>query len=150
MRWFRRGDGSGQPTPSCWLWQFDEQERPCSGRLEAFHFFGRQRIRNALWPLLRGVVPQDCLDDLIELAEWDSRNAGPGCEGHHRRLDNQATPGLHIPAAALPLQVIAFTLDWGLELEAERRFDQTEATFGEVVDVRSNLLERYWGLAHAA
>jgi hypothetical protein len=127
-------EAAGQPLrlydggPACWLKQHDPLDRPCSGDLEAFHFFSRQRIRNILRPqlvtdlLTPGAIDQLVVDDLVELAEWDPRNGGPDCTGHHRRLDNQATPGLKLPALAVPAQTRQFVLDWGLESEAERRF----------------------------
>lgn len=148
--WHRR-DG----RPSCWLWMFDDLERPCSpGRLEGVHLISRQRIRNSLAPLL---VPSDpgtaaspaallgWVDDIVEVAEWDPRNAALGCEEHHRRFDSQMTPRITVPIPALPLQMLAFILDWGLESEAERKFDSTGTTLAEAIEIRSNLLTRYWG-----
>lgn len=64
------------------------------------------------------------VDDLVELAEWDPRNGGPGCTEHHRRFDSHATPELIVPADQLPAAVIDFIRDWGLEVEAERKFRQ--------------------------
>lgn len=133
-------EGAGQPLrlydggPACWLKQHDPLDRPCSGKLEAFHFVGRQRIRNVLRPLLATDLLADgaidpLVDDLVELAEWDPRSGGPGCTGHHRRFDNHATPDLKIPAVALPSPARAFVLDWGFEMEVERKFlepDQAE------------------------
>jgi len=100
---------------SCFLAPYDPLEQPCYGRWEAFHFFGRQEVRNS--PALYGLER-----DFVELIEWDGRNAGLACEGHHRRFDSHATPGLVVPAAALPGDVVEFIYDWGLESEAERRF----------------------------
>ncbi len=134
-------EAAGQPLrlydggPACWLKQHDPLDRPCSGTLEAFHFIGRQRIRNVLrlqlttGLLADGAIDPLDVDDLVEQAEWDPRNGGPGCTGHHRRFDNHATPGLQITATALPGPVRAFVLDWGFELEVERKFlepDQAE------------------------
>lgn len=114
--------------PSCWLWGFDPLERPCSGRLEAFHFISRQRIRRILDGLLPtdvavdgGFIPID-LSELITLAEWDPRNGGPGCSGHHRRFDSHATPELRVPAEALPRHTLRFIADWGLESAAAQKF----------------------------
>lgn len=103
----------------CWLARFDPLKRPCEERFEAFHFIGRQQIRNC--PTLRGLDPE-----LIELAEWDDRNAGPGCIGHHRRYDNHADAGpgsaLVVPFEALDDELKEFIEDWGLQSEAERLF----------------------------
>lgn len=113
----------------CWLAPHDD--RPCSGRLERFHFIGRQRVRNALgallphWGLTVGVPDYD-KDALAELAEWDARNGGVACEYHHRRFDGHLTPSLKVPAASLPAHVLEFAEDWGLELEVERRFSSPE------------------------
>jgi len=115
--------------PACWLKQFDPLDRPCSGDLEAFHFIGRQQLRRALGHQLTtdafadGAI--DALDvaDLVELAEWDPRNGGPGCTGHHRRFDSHSTPGLTLRVAVLPAFVFDFLADWGLESEAQRKFD---------------------------
>lgn len=68
-------------------------------------------------PLVKAEV-----DDLILLAAWDPRNAVIGCEGHHRRFDNHATPVLVIPAPELPDHMLDFIFDWGLETQAEARF----------------------------
>ena len=57
------------------------------------------------------------------LAAWDPRNGGVGCEGHHRRYDSHLTPTLKLHAATLFDHTIDFIFDWGLESEAERRFD---------------------------
>jgi hypothetical protein len=125
------------PREACQLAQFDHRRRPCEGRLERAHLVPRQRVENAIWEALREAhiwrrqegVCDPCLmfpwerDDLILLAAWDSRNAVIGCEGHHRRLDNHVTPELRIHAAALPDHAVEFIYDWGLESEAERRFD---------------------------
>lgn len=103
----------------CWLARFDPLERPCEGKWEAIHFIGRQQIRNCA--TLRGLDPE-----LLELAEWDPRNGGAGCVEHHRRFDNHADAGpssaLIVPAAALDGEIVEFIYDWGLEIEAERRF----------------------------
>lgn len=124
----------GQPLrlydggPACWLKQFDPLDRPCSGDLEAFHFIGRQRVRNVLRrqlttdPLAAAAIDAFDIDGLVELAEWDPRNAGPGCTGHHRRFDNHATPDLKLSAVVLPAPAREFVLDWGFEVEAERKF----------------------------
>jgi hypothetical protein len=116
---------------ACWLKQHDPFDRPCSevtnGRLEVFHFVSRQAIRRVLGHTLHtgfdigGIDPAD-VEDLIELAEWDPRNAGLGCTGHHRRLDWHATPELQLPVEAVPDRVLEFVLDWGFESEAEGKF----------------------------
>ena len=100
---------------SCFLAPFDDENRYCFGKWEAFHFFGRQELRNA--PALYGLER-----DYVELIEWDGRNAGLGCEGHHRRLDRHATPTLILPRIALPDDTEEFVADYGLESLAERRF----------------------------
>lgn len=122
---------TGRP---CWLAQHDPEERECEGKLEAFHFVGRQRVRNALGALLGkptafGPIETTAwlmsnLDpaELIQLAEWDPRNAGPGCEMHHRRLDAHRMPVLEVPYEALPQQVISFAEDWGLETSLEEKY----------------------------
>jgi len=100
---------------SCFLAPFDPEERECFGRWEAFHFFGRQEVRNS--PALYGLER-----DFVELIEWDGRNAGLGCEGHHRRLDRHATPTLVLPSTVLPADVVEFATDYGLESLVDRRF----------------------------
>lgn len=116
-------------SSACWLHQHDPYHRPCGGRLEVFHFIGRQRIRNSFGALLAAELLKpipafapDDVTDLVELAEWDPRNAGPGCTLHHRRLDSHATPGLILPPATLPLPVLQFISERGLESEAGRKF----------------------------
>lgn len=101
----------------CWLRQFDERKRPCEGRIEAFHFIGRQRVRNRLLSL-----GFDSADPAILLASWDPRNAGPGCVMHHRRLDGHATPDLTVFREQLPVDVLNFAEDWGLETDLEDRY----------------------------
>jgi hypothetical protein len=135
LSWYLHGDQAPDHVlrlrdggPACWLAQFDELDRPCSGRLEVVHLIGRQRIRNILRPLLLtdlwedGAIDPVDVDDLVTLAEWDPRNAAPGCEGHHRRFDGHATPALVVPVSALPPDKLAFIGDWGFEVEAARRF----------------------------
>ena len=100
---------------SCFLAPHDDRETPCYGRFEAFHFLGRQEVRNS--PALYGLERE-----FVELIEWDPRNAGLGCEGHHRRYDSHATPGLIVPRLALPDDVEEFVEERGLESLAERRF----------------------------
>lgn len=116
-------------SPGCWLASLDPEERPCSGRLERFHFIGRQRVEHALGALLppgwevyraHGAWPDQ--GALILLAAWDSRNGGIACEHHHRRFGSHATPELAVPLDALPSHVHEFIEDWDLQLEAERRF----------------------------
>jgi hypothetical protein len=103
--------------PVCWLAPFDPQRKPCGGgtKWEAFHYIGRQAVRNC--PTLVGLDPE-----LVELAEWDPRNAGLGCVEHHRRFDSHATPELSVPYETLPTEVVEFIADWGLESECERKF----------------------------
>lgn len=140
----------------CWLAQHDETGSECEGKLEAFHYVGRQRVRNSL----RGKMPTEsacipcagtgemevevgdnltvepcvtcggtgrirlALPELIMLAEWDPRNAGPGCEGHHRRLDVHRMPRLMVAYEDLPPQVIEFARDWGLETSLEDKYER--------------------------
>ena len=115
----------------CWLAQFDPLGQPCEinarGLHEAFHFFGRQEIRDALWGAPEAWLGEmyfgsDPREEVIQLAEWDPRNGGVGCELHHRRFDSQLTPTLTVPAQALPLHVLRFAVDRGLESRGERRF----------------------------
>lgn len=101
--------------PCCWLAPHDPEGRPCAGKWEAFHFVGRQQIRNCA--TLRGIE-----QELLDLAEWDVRNGGLGCVEHHRRFDHHATPTIEVHASALPEWVVEFIFDWGLEIEAERKF----------------------------
>lgn len=101
--------------PCCWLAPFDPEHRPCGGKWEAFHFIGRQAVRNC--STLAGLDPE-----LIELAEWDCRNSGLGCVDHHRRFDNHSTPALVVLRETLPPEVEEFIADWGLDCEAERKF----------------------------
>ena len=105
----------------CWLAQFDEHERPCSGQVEAIHLIGRQRVRNVLVPLFVGVDRAD-VEDLVELAEWDHRNAMTGCTTHHRPFDSHSTPGLTVPGLALPARFLEFAEERALESDAERKF----------------------------
>jgi hypothetical protein len=118
----------------CWLTCHDDRRRPCSGRLERFHFIPRQRVENALRALLPGwglervhYAPhvdsgdfKAWRDDLILLAAWDSRNGGLGCEGHHRRLDSHLTPPLWVRYENLPDRVVHFAFDWGIEGQLDR------------------------------
>jgi len=119
----------------CWLRKHDPRRLPCSqddSQLEAFHYVSRQRIRNVLGPLLLGSQPAwsfglkqswpEIVADLLQLAEWDARNAGAGCVHHHRRLDSHATPDLTVPYEALPKRVVEFAEDWGLESALEERY----------------------------
>lgn len=115
--------------PACFLAQHDPRRRPCEGRIERFHFVGRQRARHALALLLPnrqelfaqiGELVALGLD-VIPLAEWDPRAGGLGCEGHHRRFDSHATPALIVPHHALPDHVIEWSIDYGLEAELERK-----------------------------
>lgn len=105
--------------PACWLATFDPYKRPCdnSRKWQAFHFFGKQEIRNH--PPLFGLTPEQ----FVEL-EWDPRNAGPGCVTHHYSFDNSdgRPRALVVPRAALPADVEEFALERGLQLLAERRF----------------------------
>lgn len=60
--------------------------------------------------------------ELVMLIEWDDRNAGPGCEEHHRRFDVLATPKLTVPRETVPWDVEEFIEERGFESLAERRF----------------------------
>lgn len=108
----------------CWLAQHDERRRPCEGRLERAHVISRQRVGNALGALLpwgvAGTEQWNHFADLIQLAEWDSRNAIIVCEGHHRRFDSHLTPALTVPLDRLPDHVITFAHDWGIEGQLDR------------------------------
>lgn len=105
--------------PACWLASFDPYERPCSNdrKWEAFHFFGKQEIRNH--PPLFGLTPLE----FVEL-EWDPRNGGPGCKVHHVAFDHQdgRAKALIVPRLALPGDVEEFVDERGLESLAQRRF----------------------------
>lgn len=106
--------------PVCWLAPFDPLKRPCKGRWEAFHFFGKQEVRNS--PALYGLEDPE----QMMLIEYDDRNAGPGCVEHHRRLDKQADAGpetgIVVPRLALPWDVEEFIAEYGFEILAESRF----------------------------
>lgn len=108
----------------CWLAQHDERRRPCSGPFERFHFISRQRVRHALGALLpwgaAGTEEWNHFSDLLQLAEWDPRNAEVGCEGHHRRFDSHLTPPLIVPYSALPARTIYFAFDWGIDDQLNR------------------------------
>jgi hypothetical protein len=115
-----------------WLKPFDETDSRANGRLEATHLISRTRIANTLKPQLLGTTYDEDLtpldradvDDLVQIAEWDSRNAGGlAYTARHRRFDNQATPALRVPAEALPADFLEFVDDWGFEIEACRRFE---------------------------
>lgn len=121
MRRLRPGE-----TVACWLAQYDPEERPCDHKLERFHFLGRQDVKRGLGNQLdwgfAGTEEWNNFTDLIQIAEWDSRNGGIGCEGHHRRFDSHMTPRIEVPALSLPSHVLDFVSDYGLEAEAERKF----------------------------
>jgi hypothetical protein len=106
---------------SCWLARFDPLHNECdnSRPWEAFHFVSKVEIRNCA--TLAQIDPE-----LLELAQWDVRNAGPACVNHHRRFDSLADAGpgsaITVPYETLPADVLEFIADWGLECEAERKF----------------------------
>lgn len=104
---------------ACWLAIHDPLKRPCAGHWEAFHFVGRQEIRNH--PPFFGLDPE-----IIMLIEWDPRLGGPGCVEHHRRYDKHADAGpgsaLVVPEWALPADVEECVEERGLQSIAERRF----------------------------
>jgi hypothetical protein len=110
------------PMPWCFLGQHDPRQRPCVGQIERFHFIPRQRVELAIWQALRTVVLPGEGIEIMDVAAWDPRNGGIACEGHHRRYDSHLTPELRINADVVPLHVVEFTTDYGLELEFERRF----------------------------
>jgi len=107
--------------PCCWLAPFDPLRNPCGGGMkwEAFHFISKVEIRNCA--TLAGID-----DELLELAQWDPRNAGPACVNHHRRFDHLADAGpgsaIEVPRETLPPEVEEFIAEWGLDCEAERKF----------------------------
>lgn len=106
-------------APACWLAPFDPYSRPCSNdrKWQAFHFFGKQEIRNH--PPLFGLTPED----FVEL-EWDPRNGGPGCVTHHYAFDNSdgRPKRLVVPRASLPADVEEFAEERGLQTLTESRF----------------------------
>ncbi len=87
----------------------------CAGHRQACHVIKRQRVRNHL----RGIG----LDEwCIRLAEWDPRNAVCGCsDRHHPRFDGQQMPPLVVWRHQLPVAVLEFALDYGLETALEDR-----------------------------
>lgn len=105
--------------PACWLASFDPYQRPCTNdrKWQAFHFFGKQEIRNH--PPLFGLTALE----FVEL-EWDPRNGGPGCLVHHVSFDHQdgRPKALVVPRSALPGDVEEFVDERGLESLAQRRF----------------------------
>jgi hypothetical protein len=111
---------------------FRAKDDHCEGRIEAAHWISRQRVKNALWPLLPPLW--DCAGpkeaDLIWLAEWDPRNAVPACERHHRRFDSHRMPPLVVPRDAVPDAVEEFCADWGLESELGRKCPQQKGNGG--------------------
>lgn len=119
----------------CWLRPFDTRRQPCSGKLERFHFIGRQRVRNLLWDALLYAVYAETQEifetrETIMLAEWDARNGGIGCEGHHRRFDGHAcsarAPKIVIAGGDVPGHVREFACCYGLEMAFAERFAGTE------------------------
>jgi hypothetical protein len=109
----------------CWLAQFDERRRACTGRLERAHLVPRQRVENALGALLPGVCIDFSAEDRIDLtllAAWDPRNGIVACEGMHRRFDSHATPPLTVPRDALPGHLTDWAEDYGLEHLLDDRF----------------------------
>lgn len=133
----------------CWLWQFDPKGLDCQGRAEAMHLIGQQRIRNFLGPKLQGALFEDgtsidtaLMLDLLEIIEWDGRNAKLGCVSHHRRFDGHAdspdAPKILVPAAKMPTDTLEFVADFGLEIPAEERFEQVEP--GEIESMVEGLL----------
>jgi hypothetical protein len=107
--WYRNPAG----RKACWLWQFDDRHHDCGGRLEGMHLISRQRLRNRLY----GVE-----SEILELIQWDPRNAAIGCTYHHRRFDSHATPPLRVPIHGLPRQALDFIVERGLESDAEAKF----------------------------
>lgn len=104
-------------APACWLAPFDPLKRLCKGKWEAFHFIGKQEIRNL--PAFAGILTPE---DLMPM-EWDPRNAGIGCVEHHRPFDSfTGGPRLVVPRAALQEDTEEFIFDYMLESIAERRF----------------------------
>jgi hypothetical protein len=104
-------------APACWLASFDPEKRLCKGKWEAFHFLGKQEMRNC--PELYGLEDPEAM----MLIEYDPRNGGPGCIEHHRPFDS-FTGGerLVVPRLALPEDVEEFIDERGLPNLAERRF----------------------------
>lgn len=131
---------------ACWLAQFDTRMRSCTGQhlgvvpnLERCHLIPRQRVEGTMWEQLRwsaiyevhsarvteGVFRELSIperDALILLAAWDPRNGVMGCQGHHRRFDGHATPGLWVPEPASPVHLREFVDDNGLWSPYEERF----------------------------
>jgi hypothetical protein len=126
----------------CILDVLDPLQRPCTGKLERFHWIGRQRVENALGALMpsepyfedtiatmTGTLPWSTAVDLILLAAWDPRNGCVACEGHHRRFDGHLTSELKVPWGCLPGRFLDFVYDWGLESELERKFPLGELVY---------------------
>lgn len=130
----------------CQLAQHDPLQRPCSGRLERFHWVNRQRIENAIaalmpttWDAVEDVIryrsaesyrdaalpeyydPALWAPELILIAAWDPRVGGIACEAHHRRFDSALTPPLVVPYDALPSHVTDWAEEKGLESQLEAR-----------------------------
>lgn len=128
-RWLTQSFADGvaeRDWHSCWLAQHDPEQRPCEGSAEIFHFVNRQRVENALYPILPDHWSSERWWEVIHLACWDPRLGGIACEAHHRRLDSQAMPPLKVPLDALPAHVTDWAQDYGMEAELERRFTASE------------------------
>lgn len=128
---------SASRSTGCQLAQHDLLQRPCSGRLERFHYVNRQRIELAFAALMIWTPEFDALgltvgdvQDLVLLAAWDPRVGGVGCEMHHRRYDNHLMPPLIVPYDALPSHVTDWASDYGLESQLEARPPRQEAANG--------------------
>lgn len=100
----RRADVGAYPgaDPLCWLAQYDPRCRPCSGRMERFHFVPRQRAENAIWGQLVGAV----VEEPCELCRGSGCNpnnvlaACPGCDGYRTwrapMLNGEAWEIIHV------------------------------------------------------
>ncbi len=67
-------------------------------------------------------MPPEVKAELIMLAEWDPRNAVPGCKDeHHTRFDHKRVPILKVKAHRVPERVREFVADYGLEPQLERK-----------------------------
>jgi len=131
-----------QPVPAeCWFAATlsEVDPRDCDGEIQGCHFIKRQRVREIvgynLWiptasrardgkkVFVAGSdnAEQLGLLELLTLAEWDPRNAVPGCKHHHDRFDSHLMPPLVVHREDVPCHVIEFAEDWGLETALEDR-----------------------------
>lgn len=90
--------------PACWLAHHDPKRRPCSGRMERFHFIRRETVEDAIWrELIGAVVEEPC--ELCRGSGCNPNNvlaACPGCDGYRTwrapMLNGEAWEIIHVVA----------------------------------------------------